>query len=163
MKDWKSCPRCGSGLNRIGEGREFHVTCPQCGFFRYQNPLPTTIGLIEDRGRYLLLRRADEPKRGEWDTVGGFISLGESAEECLRREGEEELNCKLTNLSFVGTYPSIYGNTGLQTLGLAYCCNLEAQAKIKLSNESSEFKWFELAELPSVAFTDVQMALNSLL
>ncbi len=160
MRDWKLCPRCGRRLNQVGAGREFHVACPACDFRRYDNPLPTTIGVVEDRGRFLLLRRADEPKRGEWDTVGGFISSGESAEGCLIREAWEEIGCALVGLELIGTYASVYGDTGLRTLGIAFRCGLEKGAEIKLSTENTEFRWFDPAELPPVAFGDVSAALS---
>jgi len=147
-------------LSQVGADREFHVVCPACDFLRYDNPLPTTIGVVEHRGRFLLLRRADEPKRGEWDTVGGFISPGETAEACLIREAREEISCELTALELFGTYASVYGNTGLRTLGIAFRCGLEQGFEIKLSSENTEFAWFDPAELPPVAFRDVAAALS---
>ncbi|WP_410654894.1 NUDIX domain-containing protein [Amycolatopsis sp. lyj-112] len=89
MKDWKFCPRCGAGTRHAGDG-EAHVECPACGFTKYDNPLPTTLGLVLESGRLLLLRRAHEPRKGHWDTVGGFLSGAETAEENLVREGLEE-------------------------------------------------------------------------
>jgi NAD+ diphosphatase len=160
VKDWKLCPRCGHELTRLGAGREFHVACPRCHFVRYDNPLPTTVGVVERDGRFLLLRRAHEPHRGTWDTVGGFVSSGETAEECLAREAWEEIGCTLTNRTQIGTYASVYGNTGLRTLGIAFRCGLEPGATITLSTENTEFAWFDPNNLPPVAFTDVQAALD---
>ncbi|MFJ4103817.1 hypothetical protein [Amycolatopsis japonica] len=48
-----------------------------------------------------MLRRAHEPRKGAWGTVRGFLSGAE-------------------NLRFAGTYPSVYGDTGLKTIGLAF-------------------------------------------
>jgi NAD+ diphosphatase len=160
VRDWKLCPRCGHELARLGAGREFHVACLRCRFVRYDNPLPTTVGVVERDGRYLLLRRAHEPNRGAWDTVGGFVSPGETAEECLAREAREEIGCAVLDLTPLGTYPSVYGDTGLHTLGIAFRCTLEPGAAITLSTENTEFAWFEPAGLPPVAFADVQAALD---
>jgi NADH pyrophosphatase NudC (nudix superfamily) len=85
MRDWRFCPRCGTRAGHAGDGLDLHLACPACGFVKYDNPLPTTIGLVVRDGRLLLLRRAIAPQRGWWDTVGGFISAGETAEQTMRR------------------------------------------------------------------------------
>jgi ADP-ribose pyrophosphatase YjhB (NUDIX family) len=114
------------------------VRCPTGHFTRYGNPLPTTIALIEHGGKLLLLRRNQEPQKGAWDTVGGFIAAGERAESSLVREVAEELGCSLTHFRLLATYDSIYGNTGLHTLGIAYVCHLDERKTIVLSDENSD-------------------------
>jgi NAD+ diphosphatase len=158
MRDWLYCPLCRDLLQHIGSGRDAHVACPSGHFVRYDNPLPTTIALIEQDDRLLLLRRNQEPQRGTWDTVGGFIATGERAEDCLMREAKEELGCFLTDMRIITTYDSIYGDTGLHTLGIAYSCHLMSQGTITLSDENSEYRWFSLDEIPPLAFPDVTAA-----
>lgn len=161
VRDWKVCPRCGAQLDQTGTGRDFHLACPSCGFVKYDNPLPTTIGIIEDEAhRYLLLRRAQEPRRGYWDTVGGFLSSDERAEECLAREAREEIGCDLVELAPLGTYSSVYGTTGLHTIGIAFLCRLRPGSPVRLSAENSEYRWFPAAELPELAFPDGRQALK---
>ncbi|MBB5857102.1 NUDIX domain-containing protein [Amycolatopsis umgeniensis] len=162
MKDWTFCPRCGDRTRLAGDGEEAHVECPACGFTKYDNPLPTTVGLILDGDRMLLLRRAHEPRKGSWDTVGGFLSGAESAEENLVREGLEEIGCELVNLRFAGSYSSIYGDTGLKTIGLAFTCELPPDAEIVLSEENSEYAWFPLDDRPPLAFADCEAAATAL-
>jgi ADP-ribose pyrophosphatase YjhB (NUDIX family) len=38
----------------------------------------------------LIVRRAHEPRKGEWSLPGGLVDLGESLEEAARREIKEE-------------------------------------------------------------------------
>jgi NADH pyrophosphatase NudC (nudix superfamily) len=162
VNDWKFCPRCGAGLAFAGDGPERHAFCRGCGFTKYDNPLPTTIGLI-CRGRsILLLRRAHEPAAGSWDTVGGFLSGGETAEENLVREAWEEIGCQVVDLRPAGTYPSVYGDTGLTTVGIAFTCRIADDAVITLSEENSEHGWFGHDELPDLAFADVTAAVRDL-
>ncbi len=162
MKDWTFCPRCGERTRLAGHGQETHAECPACGFTKYDNPLPTTVGLILDGDRILLLRREHEPERGSWDTVGGFLSGAESAEQNLVREGLEEIGCELVNLRFAGSYPSVYGDTGWRTIGLAFTCELPPDAEIVLSEENSEYAWFPLTDRPPLAFTDCEAAVSAL-
>ncbi len=46
--------------------------------------------VVDDEGRVLLVRRANEPSRGLWSIPGGRVEPGESARECARREVREE-------------------------------------------------------------------------
>ena len=162
MEDWRFCPRCGVGLVVVGEGFERHASCGGCGFVKYDNPLPTTIGLICRGPRLLLLRRAQEPARGKWDTVGGFLSGGESAEQNLVREAGEEIGGEVTDLRPVGTYSSVYGDTGLTTVGIAFACRVADDAVITLSEENSGYGWYGWDEIPELAFTDVTAAVRDL-
>jgi NAD+ diphosphatase len=159
MRDWRFCPRCGAAARFSGDGLDLHLACPACGFVKYDNPLPTTIGLVVRDDRLLLLRRAIAPQRGWWDTVGGFISAGETAEETMRREAREEIGAEIVIERQLGTYASVYGDTGLQTLGIAFACRLaDEAAELRISEESSEHAWFAPDELPRLAFADVQQA-----
>jgi ADP-ribose pyrophosphatase YjhB (NUDIX family) len=161
MNDWRFCPRCGTEASHAGEGIERHLVCPACAYVKYDNPLPTTIGLVERAGRLLLLRRADEPQRGWWDTVGGFVAAGESAEQAMVREAREEIGVEITLEQLLGTYSSVYGDTGLRTLGVAFRCSVAADAELRISAESSEHGWFAPEELPPLAFADVQAAADA--
>jgi NAD+ diphosphatase len=162
MRDWRFCPRCGAALRHVGEGPESHAACGDCGFVKYDNPLPTTIGLI-CRGRsILLLRRAQEPAVGAWDTVGGFLTAGETAEQNLVREAGEEIGCPVLDLRPVGTYASVYGDTGMATVGVAFTCRIADDAVITLSAENTEHRWFGWDEVPDLAFADVAAAVRDL-
>jgi NAD+ diphosphatase len=162
VKDWKFCPRCGPDTRLVDDAEESHLECLECGFTKYDNPLPTTLGLVLDGDRILLLRRAHEPRKGSWDTVGGFLSGTETAEENLVREGLEEIGSEVRNLRFTGSYSSVYGDTGLLTIGLAFTCELAPRAEIVLSDESSEYGWFPLDDLPELAFADGEAATAAL-
>ena len=41
-------------------------------------------------GKALIVKRAHEPRKGEWSLPGGRVELGESLEEATRREIKEE-------------------------------------------------------------------------
>jgi ADP-ribose pyrophosphatase YjhB (NUDIX family) len=147
----------------LGSGPERHASCGACGFVKYDNPLPTTIGLIRRGPRLLLLRRAQAPALGKWDTVGGFLSGGETAEQNLVREAWEEIGCQVVDLRPVGTYSSVYGDTRLTTVGIAFSCRIADDVVITLSAENSEHGWFGRDEIPDLAFDDVTAAVRDLI
>lgn len=161
MRDYTYCPRCRHELTEItDEPANPHVRCARCGFTKWDNPLPSTIGVLVDGSSVLLLRRAHPPCAGSWDAVGGFLNPGESAEDCLRREAREEIGCGIELGRFLGTFPSVYGESGLRTLGIAFSCRL-AGGEIRLSGENDSFGWFRGDDLPQLAFGDVAAAVAS--
>ena len=46
--------------------------------------------VVLQHGNVLLVKRANEPRKGEWSLPGGLVELGESLVEATRREIREE-------------------------------------------------------------------------
>ena len=55
-----------------------------------QGPSVGVGGVLIHEGRVLLIKRRKEPLRGRWVVPGGTVELGESLEQALVREMEEE-------------------------------------------------------------------------
>jgi 8-oxo-dGTP diphosphatase len=55
-----------------------------------ERPIVAVGGVIFDGERVLLIKRANEPSRGEWSLPGGAVEVGESLEAALAREVREE-------------------------------------------------------------------------
>jgi ADP-ribose pyrophosphatase YjhB (NUDIX family) len=163
VSDWRHCPRCAGALVLDDATDDVHVRCPACGFFKYDNPLPTSVVvLLDEQDRALLVRRAVDPRAGHWDTVGGFVNLGETAEECARREVHEELGARIEDLTPLGTFVSVYGDESRQTLASAFTARLAPGAAIALSQENLEAAWCDLDALPDdLAFPDGEGALRA--
>ena len=65
----------------------------------------TTLCYIEKDGKYLMLHRIkkkSDMNQGKWIGVGGHFEEGESPEECLIREVQEETGLFLTQYAFRG-------------------------------------------------------------
>ena len=159
MKDWIYCPKCSTMLIHMGEERNPYVKCEKCGFVKFNNSLPTVVAIIYDKASnlFLFVKRSIAPQLGEWDTVGGFLEPGETAEECLIREAKEEIGCELSDIQILGTHISIYGETGLMTLGVSFLCQLNGVVNLA-EDENSEFRWFPPSEQVTLAFKDGQEA-----
>ena len=46
--------------------------------------------VLDDGGRVLVVKRANEPLKGEWSLPGGVVKVGEGLEEAICREVREE-------------------------------------------------------------------------
>jgi 8-oxo-dGTP diphosphatase len=67
-------------------------------------------GIIENESGQILLAQRPPGKKlaGQWEFPGGKIEAGESAEEALARELEEELFLKVKIEAALGVYPHAY-------------------------------------------------------
>ena len=54
-------------------------------------------------GRLLLQRRSDD---GTWSLVGGYLEIGESPAEAVRREAQEEVGLELGEVRLYGVFAS---------------------------------------------------------
>jgi NAD+ diphosphatase len=163
MTAFRYCPRCATELElrrEVAEDPE-RPTCPACGFIHYENPAPTVQGWIECEDRFLLLRRAREPRQGFWNLPGGFVEPLEPPADAVRREVAEETSLEVEVLEAIGAFPSAYADTGRSTLDLAYRCRI-TDGELDLSDESGEAGWFALDELPELAFEGERLAAAAL-
>ena len=162
---FRFCPRCATELEMRPSAPPDpdRPTCPSCGFVHYSNPTPTVMGWIELDGRFLALRRAQEPNRGEWNLPGGFVEEGEGGAEAIGREVREETGFEVEVGEMIGAFPSTYGSgeEARSILGLAYRCEVTG-GELDVSSESEEAGWFTLAEFPRTAFADERRALEIL-
>ena len=70
-----------------------------------RTPLLTVdIVIVYPDGEVVLIKRANDPFKGDWAIPGGFVEIGETVEQAAMREAKEEtgLDVELTRL--VGVY-----------------------------------------------------------
>lgn len=86
-----------------------------------------------------------------WGLPGGALDLGETIHQALIRECLEELgsNIKIEYLS------GVYFHSSVNSHAFIFKCYLESSI-IQLSEEHSEFKWFNLSELSEIQKIRVQ-------
>lgn len=161
MTEFNYCPQCRAELVVTeGAGGESHPSCPKGHFTYYANPPAAASGVIEKDGKYLVLQNAHEPSKGQWEIVGGFIQAGEGAEEALVREAKEETNLDVEILSYIGSFASVYGETGIKTVSVAFHTKVTG-GELRISPESSDHRWVGLNEFPPMAHRDNQEAVKA--
>jgi len=99
------CPACGQGLVErvLEEDHRPRLVCPD-GHVTWRNPR-LVVGTLPIRGgRVFLARRAIEPGAGRWTYPGGFLEVGESAQEGARRGSEGETQLRIEVGRLIGAY-----------------------------------------------------------
>src|SRR3989338_1209236 len=129
--------------------------CLLCSF---ENPKLSATAVVIRDGKLLVAKRNEEPFKGEWDFVGGYVGKNETPEEALKRELKEELNVE-SKLTYLGAFS---GNAAYKTyefpvLSFAYLDEFEGN--ITLNHENSEVSWIPLRELNTIAFDSNQKIL----
>ena len=63
-------------------------------------------------GRALIIKRAHEPRKGEWSLPGGLLELGESLQDAARREIKEETNLDIIVGPIIETFDRVHRDDG---------------------------------------------------
>lgn len=107
---FRHCPRCGAAA----EPGATPFRCGGCGLTYFLNPTVAAAAYIFDHaGRALFIRRANEPAKGKLAIPGGFIDVGETAEEALRREVREEVGIEIDRPAYLGSWTNEYPYRGV--------------------------------------------------
>ncbi len=144
------CPSCGGHVEPILREGRIRPVCGSCGFVVYVNPYPAACIVVREKDRILLTKRSIEPMFGEWCLPGGFIEWGESPDEAIRRELEEETGLTAGGIELVGAYSSISGACR-HVLLLGYLAR-GWSGNPRAGDDASEVAWYDLDNLPHLAF-----------
>jgi ADP-ribose pyrophosphatase YjhB (NUDIX family) len=154
------CMMCGQRLASAtpeGDTRR-RLVCLDCEFIHYVNPRPVAGTIpVDDAGRVLLGRRAIEPRIGYWVFPGGFMDVGETAEEAAARETREEALLEVDGLELVGVF------TRLEPGVVVIVYEGRALGPGDAGHETSEVRWFAPDEIPwdELAFDSTTWALRT--
>lgn len=59
-------------------------------------------------GKALIIKRAHEPRKGEWSLPGGLLELGESLQDAVRREIKEETSLDIDVGPIIETFDRVH-------------------------------------------------------
>ena len=86
-----------------GDERE-RLVCTDCGFINYINPKIVVGAVVTWEDKFLLCKRAIEPRIGYWTLPAGFMEEGESTQDGAAREAWEEANARIEIGPLLGVY-----------------------------------------------------------
>ena len=143
----KFCLQCGTSLALLSQeedgGPKARLRCPACGWTHWNNPVPVLAAIVEctdQGGRVLLARNAAWGGR-MFALITGFMEAGETPEQGIAREVQEETALQVTQLKLVG----VYDFQRMNQIIIAY--HAQAQGEVRLSPELAEYKLFAPQDL----------------
>ncbi len=137
-------PSHGPRHRRIPEGDDRpRLVCGECGFILYENPKVIVGAVCTWEGRYLLCRRAIEPRSGYWTMPAGYMELHETAEQGAVREVWEEACARVALDGLL----SVYSLPHISQVHMIYRARMTAP-DFGAGPESLEVELFAWDEIP---------------
>lgn len=141
-RDNQFCGRCGGKLSH--DEKQRMLACPHCNNLVFPKIAPAVIVGVTD-GRNLLMTKYANREYKRYALIGGFTEIGETAEETVRREVEEEVGLHVKNIRYYKSQPWGFDSNLL----LGYFCELEKPEEIRLDEqELSVAEWVDYEDIP---------------
>lgn len=131
--------------------------CPDCGFVHYDNPKVVVGSVVTLGDKFLLCRRAINPRKGYWTLPAGFLEMHETSIEGAMREAWEEARAKIA----IDHLLAMYEIPRISQIQMMYRAELVDPA-IEPGPESIEVGLFDWEDIPwpEMAFPTAVWALR---
>jgi NAD+ diphosphatase len=137
------CGRCGK---EMAPAKEMNAReCPGCGMMVFPRLSPAVIVLVERDGQ-MLLARSTRFTADFYSVLAGFVEPGETLEETVHREIEEEVGIKIRNVRYFGSQPWPFPDSLMIGFTAEY---LSGEIRID-DEEIVEAGWFDPEKLPTI-------------
>ncbi len=147
IADWdrthRYCGVCATPTTR--EANERARRCPACGHTAYPRISPAMMCLVTRDDEILLARNVNFPA-GRYSALAGFLEAGESIEDAVHREVEEEVGIKVSNLRYFSSQSWPFPHS----LMIAFTAEYAGGALTPNGHEIAEASWFDADNLPQL-------------
>ena len=127
-------------------------------------PIVAVGAVILDAGRVLLVRRGQEPLKGEWSLPGGAVEAGETLQAALMREVREETSLDIVVGPVVEVLDSIRrdadGRAEYHYVIIDYACRVRDATSTTAAHgtDASDVQWVPVGELGRYRVTATAIA-----
>lgn len=122
----------------------------------YSLPRVVVEGIIIDKkGKVLLVKPSRGYNEDSWTLPGGFMVYGETPEQAIVRETQEEISVEPVGYRLLHVYSSIGDNNSYQWVVLFYEVEVDGVDRVAPSHEIEEIRWFKWDEGMSVINSSV--------
>ncbi len=136
------CSKCGKPMIRSLKERMLY--CESCGFQTYPTISPCVIVAVHD-GERLLMTKYSGRAYTNYALIAGFVEVGESLEQAVRREVMEEVGLRVKNIKYYKSQPWPFSDTLLA----GFFAELDGDDTITLDEaELSLGVWLSREDIP---------------
>ena len=136
------CGKCGYRM--IIKENERALCCEECGLTVYPGINPVIIAGITNGERLLLTKNANSEYKG-YGLISGFMEIGETPEDTVKREVLEEVGLTVKNIRYYKSQPWAFSESVL----IGFFAEADGNTEPVLDGkELSEATWFSREELP---------------
>jgi len=114
----------------------------------------------EKKVNLLLIKRGNEPFKGQWALPGGFIGIDEELEDAVARELQEETGLVGVPLEQMHTFGKCSRDPRGRQITIVFMGIAEKkQTKAKAGDDAAKARWFDIEKLPkNLAFDHNEVA-----
>jgi NAD+ diphosphatase len=138
------CGVCGAPTAPTRGGHCLTCTNSGCAEEFFPRLDPAIIVLVSDGERALLGRQASWPPR-RYSTIAGFVEPGESLEDAVAREVEEETGVIISSARYDSSQPWPFPSS----LMLGFRARAAPGSAVRVGGELEDARWFTRAQLSS--------------
>lgn len=114
-------------------------------------PLLAVDGILIEEGRVLLVRRLKEPFKSMWALPGGFVEIGETVEEAIKREMREETGLEVDVERLIGVYSDPKRDPRGHVVSIAFLLR-KLGGELSAGDDAERVAFHPLERLPELAF-----------
>jgi len=138
------CGKCGT-KNKDGV-KEIIRKCPACGKLDFPRISPAILVVIVNENDEILLAHNKFFPSKFYSHIAGFVDVGETLEETVKREIREEINIEVKDIQYIKSQPWPFPNSLMIGFKAHY-----ASGKIQPDGEEIEdAKWFSKDNMPEI-------------
>jgi len=137
------CGRCGADMASKEDERA--KQCPVCKLVNYPRISPAIIVAVVKEGE-ILLARSSRFQASFYSVLAGFVEPGESLEECVVREVEEEVGIQVRDICYFGSQPWPFPDS----LMVGFTAVYKEGDLVLEEKEIKEAGWYSPNNLPQV-------------
>jgi ADP-ribose pyrophosphatase YjhB (NUDIX family) len=153
LEKFRYCPVCGNARWVVNDFKS--KRCEACAFVYYANAAAATAAIIvNSRGEMLAVRRAKEPAKGTLDLPGGFVDMGESIEQGMRREILEETGLQVTAMDYLFSLPNdyLYSGMTIHTVDAVFLVHVGDDVKPQAADDAADCLWIPVSDVNPADF-----------
>lgn len=141
------CGVCATPMHQSNKELCFH--CSTCGFSAYPRISPAMMILIK-KGKSILLAKHTHYATQRYSALAGFVEAGESLEETIHREVQEEVGLQVDKIRYFGSQSWPFPHS----LMVAYTAEYKAGELSRQKDEIEDVRWFgpgdALPDIPAI-------------
>ncbi len=145
--DWdrthQFCSRCGAPVETKNDERA--KICLGCGFLSFPRLSPAIIVAVL-KGSQILLAHNNRFPNGFYSVLAGFVEPGETFEECVKREVQEEVGIGVKNIRYFGSQSWPFPNS----LMVGFIADYDRGEITIDGDEIQDAGWFKANNLPRI-------------
>ena len=152
LKNWylknRFCGKCGS--KTIPKQDERAIICPVCNTIVFPEIPPAIIVAIRNNDKILLAHNSNF-KNYWYSLVAGYVEIGESLEETVRREVKEEVGLDVKNIRYYKSQPWPFSGSMM----IGFLSEADETQPVSPDNiEITDANWFSRGNLPDHPIND---------